>query len=119
MPDVYHAGPFDPAQRDRLDDETSGLNVTRTTGGDTIENGTITAFGYAPAYRRVLGAVVGVAIVLALTSYVVRLFLSIYFTHITLDRWVPLWWWATIRLSMLDTGDFHGNLLLISVPRSI
>lgn len=67
MSNAHYAG---PAQHDRSDDETVDLDTTRTIGGDTIENGTISAFGYAPAYRRVLGAVVGVAIVLALTSYV-------------------------------------------------
>ncbi|TVY64790.1 GABA-specific permease [Fusarium oxysporum f. sp. cubense] len=49
-------------------EESIGSTTIRTAGGDTIENGTISAFGYAPAYRRVLGALVGVAIVMALSS---------------------------------------------------
>uniref|UniRef100_A0A0D2YKI0 Uncharacterized protein n=1 Tax=Fusarium oxysporum (strain Fo5176) TaxID=660025 RepID=A0A0D2YKI0_FUSOF len=49
-------------------EESIGSTTMPTVGGDTIENGTISAFGYAPAYRRVLGALVGVAIVMALSS---------------------------------------------------
>jgi hypothetical protein len=46
-----------------------GKSVTDgVSSGDIIENGTITAFGYVPVYRRVLGALLGFCIVISLTS---------------------------------------------------
>lgn len=49
-------------------EESGSMKNVGATGGDSIENGTITAFGYAPAYRRVLGTLAGICIVIALTS---------------------------------------------------
>ncbi|KAM5357750.1 hypothetical protein ACJZ2D_015957 [Fusarium nematophilum] len=50
------------------EEESINRNTIEATGGDGLENGTISAFGYVPAYRRVLGSVVGVCVVIALSS---------------------------------------------------
>lgn len=49
-------------------EEQAIVNDTTIDCDDATERGTIQAFGYIPAYRRVLGAWVGVCIVMALSS---------------------------------------------------
>ncbi|KAF9882277.1 hypothetical protein CkaCkLH20_00313 [Colletotrichum karsti] len=82
--------------------EELGQSVTIDTNGqDLIENGTITALGYQPAYRRVLGAFAGFCVVLSLTSPLGAILVSGHYPIYYAGYWGLSWGWILPNLMML------------------
>ncbi|KAH8743756.1 amino acid permease-domain-containing protein [Diaporthe sp. PMI_573] len=83
-------------------DEEIGKSVTISTNSqDFVEDGTITALGYAPAYRRVLGAFVGFCVVLSLTSPLGAILVSGHYQVYYAGYWGLSWGWIIPNFMML------------------
>ncbi|KAL5592990.1 hypothetical protein FOBRF1_012092 [Fusarium oxysporum] len=77
------------------------LKSTQTNAGDRLENGTITAFGYNPVYRRVLGTLAGVCIVMALTSPLGAIMVAAEYQIRYAGYWGLSWGWIIPNIMML------------------
>ncbi|KAL0942938.1 amino acid transporter [Colletotrichum truncatum] len=85
-----------------LPDEELGQSITTSTvGRDFVEDATITALGYTPAYRRVLGAFANFCVVLSLASPLGAIIVSGHYQVYHAGYWGLSWGWIIPNVMML------------------
>ncbi|KAM5342011.1 hypothetical protein ACJ41O_015042 [Fusarium nematophilum] len=86
---------------DKGDQELAKTSTVDTIGGDSIDNGTIEAFGYVPVYRRVIGALVGFCIVVSLTAPLGAILVAGVYQVSYAGYWGLSWGWIIPNVLMI------------------
>ncbi|KAL2814186.1 amino acid/polyamine transporter I [Aspergillus granulosus] len=90
---------INPAERSCTAENTK--NDLEKSSADVLDNGTIEAFGYVPAYRRVVGALVGFCIVISLTSPLGAIMVAGVYPITYAGYWGLSWGWILPNIMMI------------------